>query len=197
VLIACPPDFASGWLMWRLRLLRARFPTIEVWLITENELREIDRIDVDLIISTQELKSPVMISVSWMADHALAVCGPDTARRLQGLPFPQVLLSAPLILDEHYCEWSPWLASHNLITKRGITLEDPRLQLQAAEDELGIAMVSRLVADAALRSARVVAISQIPTFPLTNKWLSKSKLNPRTPAVEIVFQWLLGPEAQS
>lgn len=192
VLLACPPDFASGWLMSRLRLLRARHPAMELWLITQDELREIDRIDVDLIISTQELKSPDMDSMPWMEDEAVAVCGPVTARQLLDLPFPDVLLSAPLIIDEHYSEWAPWLDTHHLMTRRGITLEDSRLRLQAAEDELGIAMSSRHVVDSAVRCGRVVVVPQIPTFPLPCKWLSKSILKPRTPSVEIVFEWLRG-----
>jgi LysR family glycine cleavage system transcriptional activator len=190
VLLACPPDFASGWLMPRLRQLRARHPSMEVWLLTQDELREIDRIDVDLIISTQELKSPEMQSIEWLPDQALAVCGPETSVSLRALRFPKVLLAAPLIMDEHFPEWAPWLDSYELNTQRGITLEDSRLQLQAAQDELGIAMVSQLVANAALQSGRVVHLPRIPTFPLPSMWLSKSKLPPRTPAVEVVFDWL-------
>ncbi len=193
VLLACPPDFASGWLMSRLRLLRAQYPTLEVWLLTQDELREIDRIDVDLILSTQELKGPETHSQEWRADHAVAVCGPETAAQLLPLPFAQAMVAAPLITDEHFPEWAPWLEAHALPTQRGITLEDTRLRLQAAEDELGIAMVSQLVADAALRGGRVVALPQIPTFALPSRWLSKSRLAPRTPAVEIVFDWLCTP----
>lgn len=190
VLLACPPDFASGWLMPRLRQLRTRHPSMEVWLLTQDELREIDRIDVDLIISTQELKSPEMLSIEWLQDQALAVCGSETSVSLGTLRFPKVLLAAPLIMDEHFPEWAPWLSSYELNTQRGITLEDSRLQLQAAQDELGIAMVSQLVANAALQSGRVVHLPRIPTFPLPSMWLSKSKLPPRTPAVEVVFDWL-------
>ncbi len=197
VLLACPPDFASGWLMGRLKLLRERHPTLEVWLITQDELHEIDRIDVDLIVSEQELKSPEMHCVQWLADHALAVCGPDTAQRLLPLPFPDVVLAVPLIMDEHRSDWAPWLAAHDLPTQRSITLEDSRLRLQAAEDEMGIAMVSRLVADSALRQARVVQLPNIPMFPLPHKWLSKSSLTPRTPAVEIVFDWLVSETGEA
>jgi LysR family glycine cleavage system transcriptional activator len=62
--------------------------------------------------------------------------------------------------------------------------------LQAAEDELGIAMISKIAAEAALRKGSVIALTQIPTVPLPQKWLTKSNLLPRTPAVEIVFEWL-------
>ena len=196
VLLACPAEFVAGWLMGRLRLLRQLHHQIEVWLITQDELEEIDRIDVDLIISSKELKKSDMHSVQWISDQALAVCGPSIGEHLQGLRFPDVLVAVPLIVDEHYPEWAPWLASHNLATRRAITLEDPRLQLLAAEEEMGIAMVSSLVADAALRSGRVVVLPQIPPFSLPDKWLSKSNLKPRTPSVEVVFEWLLAEAAQ-
>lgn len=190
VLLACAPDFASGWLMPRLRRLRELHPKLEVWLITQDELREIDRIDVDLIISTQELSNAEMSSVKLLDDSAVAVCGPELAQRLLALPFPQVLQAAPLIIDEAYPEWAPWLAEQKIISQRGITLEDTRLRLQAAEEELGIAMLSQLAAEAALRKGRVIALTQIPSLPLPQKWLTKSKLLARTPAVEIVFEWL-------
>ena len=190
VLLACAPDFASGWLISRLRQLRDLHPSMEVWLITQDELREIDRIDVDLIISSQELSSPEMSSVKLLDDYALAVCGPELAQRLLSLPFPEVLQAAPLIIDETYPEWAPWLADCKIVSKRGITLEDTRLRLQAAEDELGIAMLSKLDSDTALRKGRVIALTQIPTVPLPQKCLTKSNLLPRTPAVEIVFEWL-------
>ena len=190
VLLACAPDFAGGWLISRLRQLRGIHPSMEVWLITQDELREIDRIDVDLIISSQELTSTELSSVKLIDDVALAVCGPELARRLHALPFPEVLQAVPLIIDETYPEWAPWMAEQKIVGKRGITLEDTRLRLQAAENELGIAMISKLAAEDALHNGRLVALTQIPSVPLAQKWLTKSNLLARTPAVEIVFEWL-------
>ncbi|HJV00137.1 MAG TPA: LysR substrate-binding domain-containing protein, partial [Burkholderiaceae bacterium] len=181
VLLACSAEFAAGWLMPRLRQLRARYPRLEVWLITQDELREIDRIDVDLIISTQDLSGGELRSVPLLDDHALAVCGADSAPRLQPLPFPDVLAAAPLIIDEHYPEWAPWLAAHGVASARAITIDAARLRLDAAQEEIGIAMVSRLHADAALRRGLVHALPQVPTVPLPHLWLTRSTLAPRTP----------------
>lgn len=197
VLLACSPEFAGGWLIARLRLLRELHPDMEVWLITQDELREIDRIDVDLIISTQQLTSPEISSVKLLDDCEVAVCGPATARQLQHLPFPAVLQAAPLIIQEKRPEWAPWLAGQQLTTKRGVTLDDTRLLLQSAEAELGIALISKVLADSALREGQVVALAQIPAQPLAPLWLSKSNLLPRTAAVEIVFDWLCTPSCQA
>ncbi|MES2259068.1 MAG: LysR family transcriptional regulator [Pseudomonadota bacterium] len=189
VILACGAGFAGGWLMARLRLLRRQYPALEVWLATQDEVREIDRIDVDLIISAKQLQSGEMSSVALLEDEALAVCGPETARRIGHLPFPQVLMAAPLILDEHRPLWAPWIAEYELAPQRAVTLDDARLLLDAAEQELGIALVSRLDADSALRAGRVCALAQVPPLPLAPLWLTRSTLAPRTPAVQLVFDW--------
>lgn len=199
VIIACPSDFADGWLMPRLPALKAEHPGMEIWFVTKEEIREIDRIDVDLIISATALQSAEVESVPLMDDVAVAVCGPGLAQRLQHLSVPELLTTTPLIMDERRPDWAPWLADHvpdKVAPLRSITVDDPRLLLNAAEQELGIAMVSRLLADTALRQRRVMRLQQIPTFPLPNLWLMRSRLTPRTPAVDIVFRWLLATAAQ-
>jgi LysR family glycine cleavage system transcriptional activator len=197
VLLACSAPFAAGWLTPRLHQLRARHPTLEMWLITGYELREIDRIDVDLIISSEDLSGEQTHSVPLLDDHGLAVCGPRLARKLAPLPFPDVLAAAPLIIDEHDPQWAPWLADQELSTARAVTLDDARLQLDAARDELGIAMVSRLAADGALRRGDVRALAQVPGVALPGLWLTTSTLAPRTPAVRLAYDWLLAAARES
>jgi LysR family glycine cleavage system transcriptional activator len=63
--------------------------------------------------------------------------------------------------------------------------------LMAAEQEMGITMVSRLSADHALSQGRLIALPQIPGFVLPRMWLMKSSLPPRTAAAEAAFDWLL------
>lgn len=190
VILACGPALASGWLMARVRELRLAYPALEVWLATRDELHEIDRLDVDLIISERELRSDDMQSVPLLRDAALAVCGPETWRGLRALPFPEVLTRAPLILDERRPEWAPWMDAHALTPQRAITVDDPALLLSAAEQELGIALVSRLAADSALAAGRVRALEQVPILPLPMLWLTRSTLAPRTPSVQLAFEWL-------
>lgn len=190
VLLACPADFAAGWVLPRLPALRALHPTLEVWLITHEELRAIDRIDVDLIVSTQDLSSDTMVSVPWLADAAVAVCAPALAQRLQGLDAAATVQAAPLIIDEYATHWAPWLAGQTLALERSVTLEDAHLRLLAAEQGLGIAMVGQLLADGALAAGRVQRLAQLPAQPLPPRWLGKSRLAPRTPAADRVFDWL-------
>lgn len=194
VLLYSPPHVSYGWLMPRLPALQASYPGLEIWLLSEQEIREIDRIDVDLIVSAHPSDQADIVCVPFMNDTAVAVCGRETAQRLAERPFPELLSEAPLLLDEARPEWAPWLPElrrQGLRTKRALTVEDPRLLLTAAEQEIGIAMVSRLLADDALRRGRLVELAQIPGFALPRLWLKKSRLPARTAAAEAAFDWLL------
>ena len=192
VLLACPADFAAGWVLPRLPALRALHPALDVWLITREEQRDIDRIDVDLIISSQDLSNETMVSVTWLADEAIAVASPALANSLGRHPPKQAVQEAALIIDEYASDWANWLGDLELRAQRSVTLEDSLLRVQAAALGLGIAMVPRSVAGHALTSGQVTVLPQFPTQPLPKRWLSKSRLAPRTPAADTVFDWLLG-----
>ena len=194
VLLVCPAEFAAGWILPRLHKLKLAQPQLELWLITQDELKDIDSIDVDLIITNTSLESAKMAATKLIEDKAIAVCGVKTAKQLADAPFPNVLTAVPLIMDEHRLEWSPWMVDYpalNGAIKRSMTVDDTRLQLVAAQHELGIAMVSQSAAQAQLRNGSVVHLSQIPNFDLPSWWLMKSKSGVRTPAVELVFDWLI------
>lgn len=192
-IVSCPAEIASGWLTPRLGQLRTQHPGMEIWLVTQDEKPEIDRIDLDLIISAERVETAEATSVPLLDDHAVAVCGPASARRWRELPLPALLCEAPVIIDERHPEWLLALrgdAGQPHAPQRSVMVYDSRLLLDAAAAELGIAMVSRIAADAALRQGRVAALPQVPAISLPRLWLTKSTLAARTPAVEQAYAWL-------
>lgn len=194
VLLWCPHGFAEGWLMQRLPALHAAFPGLEVWVVTEDEQREFDRIDVDLIVSPRIINSDEVVATPFLQDERVAVCHPGLAQQLAALPFPQLLEHAPLIYDETQPEWAPWLADfrqQGLVLQRGPTFDDAGLLIDAAELGLGIAMVSKLRASKVLAQGRLVVLPQLPVQVLEQYWLMKPAAAPRTPVAEQVFNWLL------
>jgi LysR family transcriptional regulator, glycine cleavage system transcriptional activator len=194
VIIACPAEFASGWLIPRLSLLKETYPHLQTWLITQEEITDIDGIDVDLIVTNTSLESAKLTAVKLLDDEAIAVCGLKTYEQLANCTFPDLLSAVPLIMDEQRLEWAPWLVDYPLLNttlKRAITIDDVRLQLAAAKQELGIAMVSQVAAGVLLNQGKLSKLNQIPSFTLPNWWLMKSKLKVRTPATDIVFNWLV------
>lgn len=193
VLIACPPEFAEGWLIPRLPQLREKFPKLEVWLSAQDNLRDIDRLDVDLIISSERLMKPDLICTPFLDDHVVAMCEPGMAKSLATLTFPEVLGAAPLLIDSTNPSWEPWLIScktKGIKTRRAATTEDRRMLKKLAEEGMGIAMLSRLHADHALKAGRLATLSQIPSCQIKGMWLIKSNLPQRTYAVNAAYDWL-------
>jgi LysR family transcriptional regulator, glycine cleavage system transcriptional activator len=195
VIVHCTPEFASGWLMPRMGAFSAALPDIEFWLVTGEKVNEIDRVDVDLVVSTQEMRAPEVICEPLLGEEAVAICGPRTARRLRGVPFPEVLTQAPLLVDEARPDWAPWLPElrrSGLKTRRAMTANDPRFLVSAAEQEVGMAMVSSLTAGEALASKRVKIVPQVPGFALAPFWLMRSAQPARSAAVDAVYAWIKG-----
>lgn len=194
LLLACPSEFAHGWLMHRLADLRALHPGMEVWLMPERELSDIDRIDVDLIVSRRPLQRADVDSRPWLNDRSIVVCGPRTAQRLGHTGWPRLLEKAPVLLLEHEPEWGGRLASPELKAlklQRAATIQDERLLLDAAEQELGLAWVSALTAERRLASGTLVQVTRAPEAPRAGLWLMRSTLTPRTPLAPLAHAWLL------
>lgn len=194
VIVVCTPEFASGWLMPRMRAFAKALPNIEVWLVTGEKVNEIDRVDVDLVVSPREIRTPEVVCEPLLEEDAVAICGPATARRLRSAPFPEVLTQAPLLIDEARPDWAPWLPElrrGGLRIRRAMTASDPGFLVAAAGQEVGIAMVSRLTAGDALTSGRVKVLPQVPGFALAPLWLMRSAQPARSAAVDAVYEWMI------
>ena len=192
LLLACPADFAHGWLMPRLEALRAAHAGLEVWLMSEREITAIDRIDVDLVVSRKPLQGPDIECVPLLEDRAIAVCGARLAEKLRGVAFPKLLDKAPLLFLESAPEWGGVVpaAAPKSPRRRAATIQDERLLLDAAERGAGIAYVSQVLAADALAGGRCVHLAQVPASPRPPLWAMRSRLTPRTAMADRVFEWL-------
>jgi LysR family glycine cleavage system transcriptional activator len=192
LLLACPNDFAHGWLLPRLEALRAAHGGLEVWLMSEHDVTAIDRIDVDLVVSRRPLQGADLDCVPLLQDRAVAVCAASLADRLQGVAFPKVLDKAPLLFLESAPEWGGVVppAAARATRRRAATIQDERLLLEAAERGAGIAYVSQVLAADALASGRCVQLPLVPASPRPPLWVMRSRLTPRTPMADRVFEWL-------
>jgi LysR family glycine cleavage system transcriptional activator len=194
LLVACPPDFAQGWLMPRLQFLSALHADIEVWMVSDQEAVSIDRIDIDLIVARKPLHDNDVESVPLLEDRSIAVCGPRTALKLHNVAYPKLLERAPLLFLEGEPQWAGLLANTGakpLKIRRAATLHDERLLLQAAEHELGVAYLSDILAQDSLHCGRTVRVEQVPTAARPRFWAMRSRLTPRSPIVNRAFDWLL------
>lgn len=194
VLLNCPWQFAAGWLMPRMGALTEALPNIEIWLLIDEEVTEIDRVDVDLVVSAKPIRSADVECVELLRQKSVAVCGPETARRLTDVPFPEVLAQAPLLVQEASPDWAPWLPElrrGGLRTRRVMTTVNPQMLVLAAEQEAGIAMVPQLYASEALAKGRLCTLPQVPIVEQPPLWLMKSTLPARSAAVDPAHQWIV------
>ena len=193
LLLACPADFARGWLMPRLVGLKSLNAALEVWLMPERDFAAIDRIDVDLIVSRKPLHDADTDCVALLEDRSIAVCGPETALRVGATAWPKLLEKAPLLFLEGEPEWAGVLSAPGvqvLRLRRAATIQDERLLLDAAELELGIAYLPAVLASASLAAGRCVVLGAVPETARPRLWLMRSRLTPRTPLANRAFEWL-------
>ena len=194
LLLACPSDFAHGWLLPRLAALRSLRSGMEVWLMSERDMTDIDRIDVDLIVSRKPLHRSDVECAALLEDSAIAICGPQTAQQVGSAPYPQALERAPLLFLEGEPDWGGRLnvpQFKSLRLRRAATIEDERLLLAAAEQEQGIAWLSSVLAAHSLAARRTVQLLQVPAVPRERLWLMRSTLTPRTPLANRAFDLLI------
>ncbi len=194
MLIACPADFAQGWLIPRLEKLRLLLPKTEVWVITQREVREIDRIDVDLVISRRPIHTADVECSALLEDYSVAICGPQLHRKLEKLAYPAVLKAAPLLFLESEPEWGGRLseaAIKKLTPRRAATMDDSRLLLDACARDQGIAYVSHILAERLLLEKKVMALPQIARAARRRLWLMRTRLAPRSIYANDAYQWLL------
>ena len=195
MLIVCPADFALGWLIPRLEKLRSALPQTEVWVITQREVRELDRIDVDLVISRRPIHTADVECAPLLEDYSVAVCAPKLHSKLEMLPYPKVLAAAPLLFLESEPEWGGRLSGpelKKLHLKRAATMDDSQLLLDACARELGIAYVSHILANQHIIENRVLPLSQIPRTSRARLWLMRTRLAPRSIYANDAYDWLLG-----
>jgi LysR family glycine cleavage system transcriptional activator len=156
-------------------------------------VREIDRIDVDLVVSRRPIHTADVECAALMEDYAIAVCGRQTAQRIANVPYPKVLEQAPVLLLESEPAWGGRLGATELKGKsvqRGATIDDPRVLLEAVVQEQGIGYVSRVLASQALADGRVHMLTQVPTVSRPRLWLMRTRLSPRTQFANLAFNWL-------
>jgi LysR family glycine cleavage system transcriptional activator len=180
--------------MPRLGKLKLMFPSIEVWVMSEKEVRQIDRIDVDLIISRRPIHTADVECVPLLEDASVAICGVQTAHRIANLPYPKLLAHAPILFLESEPAWGGCLsgdAFKHIQMTRGATIDDSRILLEAVIHELGIGFVSNALAQQAIKDGKVRVLKQVPSKSLARIWLMRSQLAPRTPVANEVFNWLL------
>lgn len=184
VTLVCPAPVASGWLQPRVDRLLQAHPELCPIISVDESARFIDELDVDIAITREPLRQEGVFEVPLLTDELVAV-GPPGQNETSGTGL--LCLEEDLTSDRI----GPFIREHFGSLRKAAIYDDPRLLLDAALRGRGIALVSRLLADDALRTGRLQHLSAYPSLPLGTLWISRTEGPSRLPLVREVFDSLL------
>jgi LysR family transcriptional regulator, glycine cleavage system transcriptional activator len=183
VTLVCPAPVAHGWLQPRIDRLLQAHPDLCPIVSVDESARFIDELDVDIAITREPLQQQDVFEVPLLSDELVAVGLPDADTEVA----PSLLcLESDLTSDRI----GPFIREHFGQLRKAAIYDDPRLLLDAALRGRGLALVSRLSADDALRSGRLRQLAASPSLPLGTLWLSRTEGPSRLPLVREVFDSL-------
>jgi DNA-binding transcriptional LysR family regulator len=200
VTVVCPAPIAHGWLQPRLDLLHRAHPQLVPIVSVDETARYIDELDVDIAITREPLKQQGVHEVPLLDDALIAVAAPALAARLPASK-PEVHgeRAGLLCLEDDLTseDIGPFIREHFAGLPRRAIYDDPRLLLDACLRGRGVALLSRLMADDALREGSLKRLKAYPARPAGRLWISRIEGEPRMPLVKDVFDGLLAYAAAS
>lgn len=154
------PSFAQRWLLPRMGRWRERHPTLALEIDASQHLVDLQRDGFHAAVRTGRGPWPGLESQQLFEETALVVVGsPAMGRRLLGAQ-PEALAREPLLGDADL--WRRWFAAagvRNAQITPVANFNDFGLMLQAAEQDLGVAIARDLLAADALCEGRLVRLS--------------------------------------
>jgi len=155
------PSFAQRWLLPRIVRWRERHPTLALEI--DASIRSVDLVREGFHAAVRQGNGPwpgLESERLFDVPPILVVGSPDAARRLLGAQ-PEALAREPLLGDADL--WKDWFAAAGLRTNvtTVAVFNDAGLMLQAAEQNLGLALSREILAADALRDGRLVQLSPV------------------------------------
>jgi len=188
--ISVAPSFANRWLLPRLVLFRAMYPTLNVEVLPAIELSKLSESDVDLTIRHGSGSWPGLTSVGLFDEILVPVASPDFLASMAKKNFWQeALLGASPRSDE----WSDWLGSYTGKPAPVLSImlyPTQALALDAAVGGGGIALADRRLVENDIKGGRLVVI-QDTAIPSKNGYFLCYPSGPLTEAKIVAFRdWI-------
>lgn len=152
------PSFTQRWLLPRMPQWRARHPDINLELHTSLRVVDLAGEGFHAALRAGGGAWPGLRADNLTSSPMVALGSPAAARRLQGLA-ADALAREPLLGNRQ--RWQRWFAVAGCEVQPHIvaSFNDAGLMLQAAEQDIGIALARELLAADAMREGRLVRLS--------------------------------------
>lgn len=192
------PSFAQRWLLPRMARWRARHPDIGLELHTSQQIVDLQREGFHAALRQGAGAWRGLVAEELIDSPLIAVGAPAAAARVAG-GGTVALLDEPLLGSAAL--WERWfaLAGHRLSVQPVASFNDAGLMLQAAEQDIGIALARELLAADALREGRLARLSPtaMPDDTAFAYWLVVPPELQDWPPIEALRSWLREELARS
>ena len=213
--ITAPPVFTARWLMPRLADFSRREPKIDVRVVSSSKMVDAGALDSTALMVNHDLRSDasgVEIHLGagdypgYRADRlfgvaTVVVASPQLVKGTPPLGEPADLARHTLLHDDamdlvaHGHAWPKWLEVAGVADKvdgtRGPRFSTNILSLEAASQQLGVALALRPLVDADLASGRLCAPFDVELKPESAYYLVCPEVIAERPAVASFRKWLL------
>lgn len=192
------PYFGSRYLMPRLADFRLAVPEAEIGLTTMIDLVDLDRDQIDLAVQWGYGEKSERLSTLLMRDPKVICCRADLA---EGISTPADLLRFNLLQPARSKRLWPeilrFLQVEPGAMDRSLTFDDAATMRRAAQQGLGIGLISRLDAEEDIAAGKLVAplgeeaLRDLPEDSIPGFYLITTKTRLRAKHVAALHRWLL------
>lgn len=193
--ISAAPTFARSWLLPRLTRFRSEFPDVAVSIDTSRQQVDLPREDVDLVIRMATGPRPSGTWLRLAREELIPVCSLDLAQEIAGMPWPEVLVSCPLIhvttVTEDWSRYFREVLPEKAAATNSFRFDTIHMAIQAARQGLGVALGRRPIIDEELDAGRLVSFGAPSLQAATCYWLVGAETTFDRPEARAFRKWLL------
>ena len=188
------PSFAAKWLSPRLKEFWRLYPKIDLCLFHAHQPVDFERDDIDLAVTYGRGDWQGVDATSLMTLDFFPVASPVWLEKNKSITAPEQLLNCTLIHDAEPYFWNEWLRQagvKGINTKRGTTIDDTNVLIQAAIDGQGVALGSTPFVADHLASGRLVRLFDQVLVTDYSYYVVCPKSHLQRPEVVALKEWLL------
>ena len=180
--------FAAGWLLPRLGDFAARYPLIDLRILTNNNRVDLAGEGLDCAIRFGEGAWHGVEACLIFEAPVTPLCTPATARRLET---PADLMREVLLRSYRPDEWRRWfeLAGATCPSLRGPVFDSSLTIAAAAAGGAGVALLPPRLFEQDLRSGRLAQPFEI-VVDVGRYWLTRLQSRAETPAMKSLREWI-------
>lgn len=197
LVISAPPTFAARWFISRMEDFESRHPAVGIRLLATQRVVDFTVENIDVAIRFGSGPFNNLYSEKLLPEQIILVAAPTIARNLkniQDLPSLTLLHDESHDWDSAFPSWQTWLQSLEISIAQPLRIRhfsDMNLVIQAAINEIGVALVWQSLVLDDIRDGRLVTLFDKNISTLHNYHLVIPRNRMHLEKVKIFRDWLL------